>query len=491
MSQSKDFTVSNSSFLTFDPIVLVRDVLKRWTLILLAAVIAGTATYILTDKSYDPVYQTSTTLVVNNRGSSSSVYSNLQTTSDLAGVFTSLLNSSVLQKLVLEDLNMTTLDCSIAAYPIAETNLLTVQVTSGNPRTAFLVLQAVIENHHVVTYEVVGDVVVEVLQLPQVPRGPINIADTTQTVQKAALLAAVAAGALILVYAYFRDTVRSRKEAESKLRCWCLGELPHEKKYKTLSEWFSRRFGSMAITNPSNSFRFVEANRKLRRRVEQHLGEDRVLMVTSVMENEGKSTVSVNLALALAMKHHNVLLIDLDLRKPACHKILQMKGGTYGTRDVIGGRVDLSKAVEKDNLSGLNVMLERTTVKSAKPQVASMIASEGLGELIRTAKERYDYVVLDLSPLSAAPDAEYVMEYADAALLVVHQNSTRANVLNKAINILQSGNARLLGCVLNNVYSTGFLSDTGDVESYDTGNARNMKTTPNGTGKTGKRGGQA
>lgn len=491
MAQTKDFHVSESTLLPFDPIVLVRDVLKRWTLILLAVVIAGTSTYIMTKKDYEPIYQTSTTLVVTNRGSSSSVYSNLQTTSDLATVFTSLLNSSVLQKRVLEELDMTTLDCTITAAAIEETNLLTVQITADNPRTAFLVLQALIENHDIVTREVVGEVVLEVLQLPQVPWGPINSANASQQVKTAVILAAIIAVAAVLVYSYFRDTVRSRREAESKLKCWCLGELPHEKKYKTLKERITRRFSTMAIINPSNSFRFVEANRKLRRRVEQHIGDGRVVMVTSVMENEGKSTVSVNLALSLAMKHYNVLLIDLDLRKPACHKILQMKTGTYGTRDVADGKVDLSAAVEKEAISGLNVLMERTTVKRAKAQVASMVASEGLGAMIRAARERYDYVILDLPPLAAAPDAEYVMEHADASLLVVHQNSTKASVLNKAINILQSGNAKLLGCVLNNVYSMGFLTEAADTDAYETGRGRARKAPNHEPARTGKRGGQA
>lgn len=461
MAQQKDFNTSQKTILDFDPIVLVRDVLKRWILILTAVVIAGVSAFIVTDRSYRPTYRTSATLVVNKRSSATTVYANLQSATTLASVLTNLLNSSVLQDVVLEELGSDIPAYTISASAIAETNLMTLQVSSSDPRTAFLVMQTLLDNHHTVTEQVVGDVIIEVLQLPKVPTGPSNWLDLSGAVKKAALLAALASSALIAFYAYMRDTIRSRKEAERKLKCWCLGELPHERKYKTLMDWILRRMSSMTVTNPGNSFRFVEANRKLRRKVEQRMGEGKVIMVTSVMENEGKSTVSVNLALSLAKKHYKTLLIDLDLRKPACHKILQQKGGRYGTRDIINGNAELIQAIETDHLSGLDVLLERITVKSAKPQVASMFSSDGVEQMIKVAREQYDYVVLDLSPLSAAPDAEYVMQHADGILMVVHQNKTRAAVINKAISVLQAGQAKLLGCVVNNVYSSGIMDSQG------------------------------
>lgn len=86
------------------------------------------------------------------------------------------------------------------------------------------------------------------------------------------------------------------------------------------------------------SFRFVESIRKLRRRVEQHMDGGKVLIVTSLLENEGKSTVAVNLALAMEQKGKRVLLIDCDLRKPACGMVLGQSKFTYGLNDILGAR---------------------------------------------------------------------------------------------------------------------------------------------------------
>ena len=449
MEETKEFDLYSPNLMNFSPIVLVRDVLKNWFLILVVTVVAGIASYIVCDQSYEPVYQTNTTLVVTTQSSSTTVYSNLQSTTELASVFTELLNSSLLQKTILEELEMAHFDGTITASAIAETNLLTIQVTASNPRTAFLVMQALIENHQIVTYEVVGNIVLEVLQLPRVPVTPCNTPNIKKQVMMIMIMAAIAACAGLVLLSYFRDTVRSRTEADQKLNCWCLGEIDHEQKYKTLLDRLKRRRKGLLITNPANSFHFVETIRKLRRRVEQHMGNSKVLMVTSVMENEGKSTVAVNLALALAKKHSRVLLIDLDLRKPACHKILEFQENPYNTHEVLSGDVSISQAVVKETLSGLNLLLER----KYDSKTVDLVTTEGLASMLDAARREYDYVVLDLAPMSAAPDTEYIMEYADATLLVVQQNLVRTPALNRAITILQGGKAKLLGCVLNNVYT--------------------------------------
>ena len=114
------------------------------------------------------------------------------------------------------------------------------------------------------------------------------------------------------------------------------------------------------------------------------------------------------------------------------------------------------------------------------PQEASeLIQSEGLGRLIQQAREKYDFVVIDLPPMAVVPDPETVMEHVDGSLLVVRQNSVRANDLNRAIRDLQRGKAKMLGCVLNNVYSTALFNG----EGYGTGYGRY-----GGYGKYGKYG---
>lgn len=449
MQEKTDWQMEQVVLLPFHPMIVVRDVLKRWYLIVAVALLVGMAAYVVSDITYVPCYTTTTTFIVSAKGSTSTVYQNLSAATDLATVFSEVLNSSILRKTVLESLGMKAFDGTIRADAIAQTNLLTLQVSASDPRTAFLVTQAVIENHPIVSYQVLGDTILEVLQNPKVPTVPSNPLSSVSCMKKASVLAAAAVCALLAALSIQRDTIRSKQEAERKLECPILGEILHERKHKTLRSMIKREKIRILITNPVTSFLFVETVRKLRRRVEQLMPKDgRVIMVSSMLEGEGKSTIAVNLALSLAQKHDRVLLIDCNLRKPACNKLLMYRWNGPGTVDAATGKADLESAITRMQNTGLYLLQERRSL-----YIPDEIAgSEGMATLIRTVKEHFDYVVLDTPAMAAAPDAECIMELADASVLVVQQNTAAADAVNHAVMTLRHSKSKLLGCVINNVY---------------------------------------
>jgi capsular exopolysaccharide synthesis family protein len=439
-------------FLLFDPIVVVRDVLKHWAVILLITLALGVGAYIMTDASYAPQYQSKVTFVVTTRGTTATVYNNLSSVNGLASVFSELINSSVMRKNIQTALGGP-FSATISASVIPQTNLLNMTVTASDPRTAFLVAQAIIDHHEAVTYQVVDGVSLEVLQGAEVPTAPYNRANAASRMKKMMVLAALAATAFFAWMSAIRDTVRSGKEARKKLDCDYLGEIPHEEKYKTLIARLRRRKSGILVTNPVTSFRFVETMRKLARRVEHHMNQGKVLMVTSVLENEGTSTVAVNLALTMAQRHKKVLLIDCDLRKPACHTLLERKHTGHGTRDVLAGRANLGDALARYKNTNLFVLLESKSDSNS----GDLLNSDAMKALTDWARREFDFVVLDLPPMSVATDSETVSDIADASLLVVRQNESPAKRINKAVAALEDGKAQVLGCVLNDVRAT-FLS---------------------------------
>lgn len=468
--------------LSFDWIVLIRDICKRWYLIVTVAVLAGIAAYLISDIRYVPNYTTTTTFVVSKQDSSATVYQNLSATTSLASVFSEVLNSSILRTTVLEQVGLDSFEGTIQAGAVPETNLLTLQVTDANPRTAFLVTKAIVENHKVVSYQVMGDTVLEVLQKPKVPTYPSNSSMAMRNLKRATVIAAVAMCVLLGVISYLRDTIRSRTEAKEKLDCRCLGEICHERKYKTLRAMLKRKKTSILITNPATSFQFVETFRKLRRKVERYLPkEGGVLMVTSILENEGKSTVSVNLAMALARKNKRVLLVEADLRKPACHKILDLDAHGAGTIDVILKNATLDEAVITDQQTGLDLLPEHRSILSS----GDLVGDTGMAELLETARLKYDYVVMDTPPMSVATDAESLAELTDGTLLVIRQNGVTADAANQALTSLRRTKTKVLGCVLSNVY-TSFMSSVGGSYGYGYGYGYNYRYGSEGHGKKGK-----
>ena len=443
---------AKSTLLRYDPIVVLRDVLQRWYLVVAVFLLVGAAARTGLELSYRPVYTTNTTLVVTSRSSTTSVYQNLSRTSELAGVLTEVLNSSILRDKMLEELQMDSFDGSISAAPVGATNLLTVKVTASDPRTAFLVNRCIIENHSIVSAQVLGDVTLDVLQNPKVPLSPSNYNDSIHQSRLLAGAAAVAACVLLGFLSCTRDVVRSRREAPEKLDCHCLAEIGHERKFKTLRSHLHRQKSSILLTKPNVSFRFTESFQKLRRRLELRMGkEHKVVLVTSILENEGKSTVVANLALSSALAGRKTLLIDCDLRKPACYKIFHHPEFSGSTTDVILGRRKLCDAVWTDPISELDLLLERKASASA----SSYIHDNGLAAVLEEARKQYDIIIIDTPPMSVAPDAETVAALCDGALLVVRQNSAPAIQINRAISSMKAVGAPVYGCVLNNVRSSG------------------------------------
>ena len=201
----------------------------------------------------------------------------------------------------------------------------------------------------------------------------------------------------------------------------------------------------------------METLRKLRRRVEQHMDDGKVLMVTSLLENEGKSTVAVNLALAMAQKKKKVLLIDCDLRKPACHAVLEQKKFTSGIKEVLQGKASLADSVLRYKKTNMYMLLGHKGDRNT----GDLIASQRMDALLNWARENYDCVILDLPPMAAASDAEGMTALADACLLVVRQNAANAAAINRGIAALENSRAKLLGCVLNNVITSVLTSGRG------------------------------
>lgn len=457
-------TKINSELLSSGLIIaVVQDVLKRWHLIIAAALIAAMAAFIFTDYQYEPEYKATTTFVVTSSSTTGTTYNNLSTANNTASVFTEVLNSSILKQKVLEEIGLNSFIGEIKAEVVGDTNLLTVTVKGPNPRSVFLMSKAIIKYHHIVSDEVLNNTILEVLRTPIAPTKPINSPVTSKRVVQASLLAATAVIALLSSTAIMSDKIRSKEEADTKLSCHVLGELYHEKKNKTIKTWLKKQKKSILITDPLTSFIYTESIHKLSSRVDKrrHKGE-RVIMITSFLENEGKSTVAVNLALSMTKKGKKVLLIDADLRKPSCNLILGHLERSLGITDVLQGKVELEDCVKYLEDSGLYLLTCRKSMKTA----VNLANTQALELMLKEAASNYDFVIVDTPPMSVAPDTEYIAAFVDAALLVVRQNAAITSDLNTTVSVL-SKSTHMLGCVLNNMYGSGNFAPAFNYGSYN------------------------
>lgn len=428
---------------------VIRRVLRQWLLFVLIGAIAAFGWGIAARRLYRPQYQTSAVIVVYERGSTRGTSGAQET----AKVFQEVINSSLLQKKVAQALGLESLPGSISCSGIPNTNMITLRASAQTPRDAMTVMNGILEHYGEVTEKLLEDMVLEVLEEPKVPMQAVEEFDAKRQMTKVFLIFCAGSAFLLAMYLYLRDDIKNADEVERKLDTKLFAEVLHEKQkaFFHIKKTKRRKKAGLLVSDPVTSFGYTETFQKICMKVDYKAGSKgrKVLLVTSVQENEGKSTVSANLALSFAKRGKKVLLVDADLRKPAQFKLfgLTYAKGEAQIGSVLAGRADWKEALRKIPHTALCVLGGSRSYKNS----TRLLVGRGAADVFAQLSEDVDYVIIDTPPLYAAADAEELMRYADAGLLVVRQNVSKVRDINDAIDLFAKTGCKLLGCILNDV----------------------------------------
>lgn len=206
---------------------------------------------------------------------------------------------------------------------------------------------------------------------------------------------------------------------------------------------------TITITSNDAPFQFVEAYKSLRTNLQfASVSQDhKRIVVTSSIPGEGKSTVSINLAFAVAGSEDRVLLIDADLRKPALHRYLHLNGTK------IGGLSNILSGVRKSEECIIHFNDSRINFLSAgpiPPNPAELLGSRRMEMLIESLSSQYDYIIFDTPPVSVVTDAAVLSKLTDGVIFVIRQNYATIETAQLAKRNLENVGATVIGSVLNN-----------------------------------------
>ena len=432
-----------------------RDLMKNLLIIILAACTALMGVRIYRNMVYVPQYTSSTTMAVMAKGNADGgAYSSLSTASSMAEVFTEVFQSDIMREKVAEAIGEVPSGVSITPSLIQETNLLVLNVTANDPQTAYKVLQAVLDNYRYVSDYLFGNAVLEVIMDPQVPTAPSNYFNTTKLDAIAVLGSVVLVCGLIVVFSVFRKTVKTTKSARRNLEGKCLVTLPYEEKNRTFKEKLHKTNKGLILGSKVLNFEYEESCHELAAVVERMMRrkEKQTLLVTSVAENEGKSTVAVNMATALAKRNKRVLLVDMDFRKPALHKLVEKDiQHTKSFHELVKENAPLKSLVQFDKKQHIYVIMNGQSITDCQKSLDVKVLQRWLHE----AEQHFDYVIVDSAPISAGTDTEYLKDFLECSLLVVRQDIVDIADINDTIEMLDDGKSEFLGYVLNAFHTSG------------------------------------
>jgi polysaccharide biosynthesis transport protein len=171
----------------------------------------------------------------------------------------------------------------------------------------------------------------------------------------------------------------------------------------------------------------------------------KVILITSALPREGKTTTSLNCSIVLAQKGSRVLLIDADLRRPSVHKTLGM-GPRTGLSNVLTGSATLQQATVRSSVLPTLFVLPAGT---PPPNPAELLASSNMADILTELRGQYDHIVIDTPPTLSVTDAVIMSPRADTVILVIRSGQTTKQALRRARDILVRVNARVSGVLLN------------------------------------------
>lgn len=452
--------------ITFEWNSLIRDLVRNFWAIILAALIAYMGIQVVEKSIYTPSYTSSAILVVRAKVGSSGMYSNLESSSEMATIFTKVFQQASMKKYAAENLGLSSFNGTITAEVNGTTNLMNLSVKADDPELAFSLLTSVLEVYPRISDTVFTDAVIDVISSPNMPTSPSNSALTTYR-NHIILAAMLLEAGLIVLFSLLRETVKEEKGFTDKIDSQLVGTVAHEHAHLSNKEKLEKKKRALLINDAYSSLRFTEDYQKLATKLEymQKKKDKKIYAVTSVAENEGKSTVAANIALALAGRGYKVALLDLDIRKPSMYKIFDYDSDMlHEFTDVLSNKIALKDyGFYRYRKSSLIIAFNRKKHENTE----DMFSGPMLGRCFDALRERMDFIIIDTPPTSVSADAVTVSSFSDRTLLVVRTDTVAVQDINDAILALSDAGGRLAGCVLNDVYKPFTLF--GQMGSDETG----------------------
>ncbi len=245
----------------------------------------------------------------------------------------------------------------------------------------------------------------------------------------------VAGGGGIVLLEYIRNRLSSAEEMTQRVGIRVLGTLP------TLSR--SRRSASEAVVAES-----MDAIRTLVLQAGRQ--PPKVILVTSAVEQEGKTTVASRLAASLARSDKRTLLLDGDLRHPNVHLALELEIG-MGLSELLRTEISVDEAIQPTAIEGLFAM----TAGQCDYAAVTALSRPELAKAFKQLRESFDHVVIDAGPVLAFADALLLGQQSDIAIVTALKDSSRVPTINAAIERLRAVGIRVVGTVINGMKQSG------------------------------------
>ena len=425
-----------------NPLAYYVTLAKRWAwMIVLGMVICSGVTYAISKKMH-PVYQASATLILYLGTPSQSAYESLSASVQAVPEYAQLLTKDAVLKPVVgkhRGLTLQQLRAMITVKPQTNTQLIELDVENSNPQLATQLANEVSLSfqNFAQSSNAQTQVNIQILsaQQPTEPASPKVLQNTVI----AALVGLGLALALIVIFEWIDDRLARPEEVQELLGTEIMAVIPRlSRKQRTKK--------AEEIPVYAEAYRTLSANLNI-----AHIDKPfKLVMITSALAGEGKSTVAINLASFLVMAGKRVLLVDANLRSPALDAYFQLDrypehaSASPETWTRIEEKLETQQT--ETDIPNLHVL----TAAVLGPDFTNLLQSPWVDQLFEHfRKASFDYIIFDTPPLLPVADAQILAAYVDALVLVVDAAKTPRKVLRRTKQLLNKMYIMIPGVVIN------------------------------------------
>ena len=442
---------SSEGYIDFYGIIrdFLTDIVHYWLEILLVLSMCASIGYIYERCSYEPGYKTSAVFVVDitNAVTYDNTSKYQSTMGQISKTFPKLASTSAFQKMILSELGLDKIpeDLYIHVSALSDTSLITINIWSHNPDLSYNTLQAVLKCYPEIAKYVLGNIDIEMIDNEGMPTEPVKEAEPKKRAFYGALIGLIFCFIISLIHVFLKKTIRQEEDFEEIFNINCFGSIPlvHLKSRSNINDM------APLFKHRGAGYDFNEAIRSIRNRISRDHIENGacIYMVSSALPGEGKSTVSANIALALADIGYRVLLMDLDIRKSSLMEVLRVDSSkiTHNFYELLEGEINLDEVIIKGENENFYILAS----KPVKGKTSEILSHKGINNLFKKAKKIADYIIVDTAPSSLLSDAALLVEHMDAGIFVVCQDYAPVERIRDGIEMLLEGGLRIGGCILN------------------------------------------
>lgn len=427
---------------------IIKNKYKFMSIITMITTLIG---LIITVFILEPVYETNTTILINNKPTTSSqiTIEDINVSQKLAITYSEIIKSRRVISKVIEDLDLNitveSLASNINVGLVKDTEIINIKVNYNDKEMIYKIADKLNDTFMYEVKRISKGENIQIIDEPVIPQQPIKPSKVTNLIIST-FLGFMISLFIVFLREYFNDKIKTREDIEKYLNMPVMGTIPYLKSDPDINIDIVTHIEAEAYIEIRTNIEFSNISTNIK-----------TVLITSTKQNEGKTRTISNIAYSFAtLQNKKILLIDSDLRKPSIHKQLKITN-KIGLAEILMNKKGLEESISTIQvINSKDSYLDVITAGAIPSNPTELISSQNMKQLLEQLKKQYDYIFIDSPAIGTLTDASIISNIVDATILLISSGETEIKYSQISKEKLSNAKANILGVILNKIEYNSF-----------------------------------